>query len=60
MIASVVFLSGVLSATARESRSEIGSQGTGFFTKDTSGQGTTRRTRETGRFLVRYRYRHQH
>ena len=28
-------------AVAQESRSEISLQGTGFFTKDTSGQGTT-------------------
>ena len=43
-------------AVAQESRSEISLQGTGFFTKDTSGQGTTQRATNTGGFLVGYRY----
>jgi opacity protein-like surface antigen len=43
-------------ATAQEVRSEISAQGTGFFTKDTSGQGTVERSSETGGFLVGYRY----
>jgi opacity protein-like surface antigen len=55
IIASFGFLLGV-SAMAQESRSEISLQGTGFFTKDTSGQGTTERTTNTGGFLVGYRY----
>jgi opacity protein-like surface antigen len=45
-----------LGATAQESRSEISVQGTGFFTKDTNGQGTSRTTTNTGGFLVGYRY----
>ena len=45
-----------LSATAQENRSEISVQGTGFFTQDTNGQGTSRTTTETGGFLVGYRY----
>jgi opacity protein-like surface antigen len=55
IIASVGFLLGA-GAMAQESRSEISLQGTGFFTKDTSGQGTTETTTNTGGFLVGYRY----
>ena len=55
MIASCALLVGV-SAAAQESRSEISVQGTGFFTKDTTGQGTTERSTNTGGFLVGYRY----
>jgi len=55
LIAGVVlFLS--LGASAQEIRSEISLQGTGFFTKDTTGQGTTQRGTETGGFLLVYRY----
>lgn len=45
-----------LGAAAQESRSEISLQGTGFFTQDTNGQGTSRTTTNTGGFLVGYRY----
>jgi opacity protein-like surface antigen len=45
-----------LGATAQESRSEISLQGTGFFTKDSNGQGTSQTTTNTGGFLVGYRY----
>ena len=45
-----------LTAIAQESRSEVSLQGTGFFTKDISGQGTTQSTTETGGFLLGYRY----
>jgi opacity protein-like surface antigen len=55
MIASVAVLL-VVSATAQESRSEISLQGTGFFTKDTTGRGTTERSTNTGGFLIGYRY----
>jgi opacity protein-like surface antigen len=55
VIASVALLLGA-SAVAQESRSEISVQGTGFFTKDTTGQGTTQRSTNTGGFLVGYRY----
>jgi len=54
-IAAFALLS-TLVATAQESRSEISLQGTGFFTKDTTGQGTTQRSTNTGGFLVGYRY----
>jgi outer membrane immunogenic protein len=40
----------------QESRSEISLQGTGFFTKDSSGQGNLQRSTETGGFTVGYRY----
>ena len=46
-----------LGAMAQESRSEISLQGTGFFTKDTNGQGISRTTSDTGGFQVGYRYR---
>jgi opacity protein-like surface antigen len=55
MIAGIALLFGV-SAVAQESRSEISVQGTGFFTKDTTGQGTTERSTNTGGFLIGYRY----
>ena len=45
-----------LGALAQESRSEISLQGTGFFTKDTNGQGISRTTTDTGGFQVGYRY----
>jgi hypothetical protein len=40
----------------QESRSEISLEGTGFFTKDTTGLGTTERSTNTGGSLVAYRY----
>jgi opacity protein-like surface antigen len=45
-----------LGVTAQESRSEVSLQGTGFFTKDTNGQGISRTTTDTGGFLLGYRY----
>jgi opacity protein-like surface antigen len=45
-----------VAVVAQESRSEISLQGTGFFTKDSSGNGTLQRGTETGGFLVGYRY----
>jgi hypothetical protein len=41
---------------AQESRSEVSLQGAGFFTKDSSGNGTLQRGTETGGFLIGYRY----
>lgn len=55
MIAVVVLLLSI-GAVAQEARSEIGLQGTGLFTKDATGRGTTQRATETGGFLVSYRY----
>jgi opacity protein-like surface antigen len=45
-----------LGAAAQESRSEVSLQGTGFFTKDSNGQGISRTATDTGGFLVGYRY----
>jgi hypothetical protein len=55
MLAGFLVLS-TLAAIAQENRSEISLQGTGFFTRDTSGQGISRTTSETGGFMVGYRY----
>jgi len=55
MFAGFVMLS-TLGAQAQEGRSEISLQGTGFFTRDTSGQGISRTTTDTGGFMVGYRY----
>ena len=55
MLAGLVILIS-LGATAQEQRSEISLQGTGFFTKDTNGQGISRTTTDTGGFLIGYRY----
>ena len=55
MLAGFVVLL-TLGATAQESRSGISLQGTGFFTRDTSGQGISRTTSDTGGFMVGYRY----
>lgn len=54
-LVSAALLLGI-GASAQESRSEISLEGTGFFTKDTTGQGTTQRSTNTGGFLVGYRY----
>lgn len=43
-------------AVAQESRSEISVQGTGFYTKDSTGQGIRQHATDTGGFLVGYRY----
>jgi outer membrane immunogenic protein len=45
-----------IAAVAQENRSEVSLQGTGFFTKDTNGNGTFERANETGGFLLGYRY----
>ena len=45
-----------LGAMAQENRSEISLQGTGFFTRDSSGQGISRTTSDTGGFQLGYRY----
>ena len=55
---AIVFASFVmlltLGATAQENRSDISLQGTGFFTRDTSGNGISRAASDTGGFLVGY------
>src|SRR5579864_4350184 len=57
-IAMIVGILALLSVTAvaQENRSEISVQGTGFFTKDTAGNGVFERANETGGFLLGYRY----
>ena len=45
-----------VSALAQEVRNEVSAQGTGFFTKDSTSNGITRSTTDTGGFLVGYRY----
>ncbi len=45
-----------ITAVAQENRSEISIQGTGFFTKDTDGNGIGQHATDTGGFLVGYRY----
>ena len=45
-----------ITAVAQENRSEISIQGTGFFTKDTDGNGIQQHATDTGGFLVGYRY----
>jgi len=55
IVASLVLLLAI-HATAQEVRSEISLQGTGFFTKDSTGQGNFQRSTDTGGFLVGYRY----
>lgn len=56
IIALGVVLLVTTAVAAQESRSQISLQGTGFFTKDSSGNGTLQRGTETGGFLVGYRY----
>lgn len=45
-----------MSAVAQEQRSEVSIEGTGFFTKDSAGNGVLDRATNTGGFLVGYRY----
>lgn len=45
-----------LTAVAQEVRSEISVQGTGFFTKDSDGNGIPNHVTNTGGFLLGYRY----
>ena len=45
-----------VTAVAQETRSEVSVQDTGFFTKDTEGNGIRDHATNTGGFLVGYRY----
>lgn len=45
-----------ITVVAQETRSEISVQGTGFFTKDTEGNGVRDHVTNTGGFLLGYRY----
>lgn len=55
-LALIAFLT-TAAVFAQESRSEFSLQGTGFFTKATSGNAYTYSPTETGGFLIAYRYR---
>jgi outer membrane immunogenic protein len=55
VIAGVLALVSI-TAVAQENRSEISIQGTGFFTKDTAGNGVFEAANETGGFLLGCRY----
>ena len=57
-LASAVWVAALQSVTAmaQESRSEISVQGTGFFTKDSEGNGIQDHATNTGGFLIGYRY----
>src|ERR1700749_3070108 len=55
MIVGILALLSV-TAVAQENRSEISVQGTGFFTKDTGGNGIQQHATDTGGFLLGYRY----
>ena len=54
IVLALAFLSA--SVTAQETRSEVSVQGTGFFTKDTNGQGVMQKGTESGGVLGGYRY----
>ena len=56
IVVGVALLLSMAAAAAQEERSEISVQGTGFFTKDTGGNGIEERASETGGFLLGYRY----
>jgi len=45
-----------ITVVAQEVRSEVSVQGTGFFTKDSSGNGIKNKATETGGLLIGYRY----
>jgi hypothetical protein len=55
MVVGILALVSV-TAFAQENRSEISIQGTGFFTKDTDGNGIQQHATDAGGFLVGYRY----
>jgi outer membrane immunogenic protein len=54
-----VFVSAI-TALSQEIRNEVSVQATGFFTKDSDGQGTSQKTTESGGVLAGYRYHINH
>jgi opacity protein-like surface antigen len=60
IVVAVMVLLLSVGSTAQEARSEFSLQGTGLFTKDTTGRDTTQRATENGGFLVGYRYHFNH
>jgi len=62
---AVIFVMGIIlllpmAAFAQENRSEVSMQGTGLFTRDTSGNGNSYSATESGGFLGTYRYHLNH
>src|SRR5215469_13271913 len=55
-ILAFVFLSAI-TAISQERRNEVSVQATGFFTKDSDGQGISQKTTQSGGILAGYRYR---
>src|SRR5262249_50369247 len=58
-ILAFVFLSAI-TAISQEVRNEVSVQATGFFTRDSSGQGTSQNATQSGGILAGYRYRINH
>jgi len=57
VVATVLGILVVSGAAAQEGRwQEMGIQGTGFFTKDSTGNGINQHATDTGGFLLSYRY----
>jgi len=56
ILACALIMVFTISATAQEQRSEIGLQGTGFFSRDAGGRGVSQHSTDVGGFLVDYRY----
>ena len=56
VLVAVITLALTIGASAQEVRSEVSVQGTGFFTKNNTGNNTLQRTTETGGVLAGYRY----
>ena len=54
VVASVLFFT--IAAMSQEMRNEVSAQGTGFFTKDSNGNGIDRTTSQTGGLQIGYRY----
>lgn len=52
----LAILLGASGAIAQEQRQEVSVQGTGFFTKDSNGNGINQHSTDTGGLLVSYRY----
>jgi hypothetical protein len=55
-VVAFVFLSAI-AAISQEVRNEVSVQATGFFTKDSDGQGLSNKTTQSGGILAGYRYR---
>lgn len=55
-ILAVIFLTAI-TAMSQEVRNEVSVQATGFFTRDSNGQGISQRATESGGVLAGYRYR---